>query len=74
MAIGDRIFWGVVTFIFVCLLWLKYLERFLSIWVGAVAGVLGLMTVFTLTRPRGKTPPQRVRKSELGSRRYEKGG
>ena len=24
MSIGDRIFWGIVTFVFVCLFWLKY--------------------------------------------------
>lgn len=55
MSTGDRIFWGIVTFIFVCLLWLKCIERFLPMWFGTIVAVIAFLAVLTATRPRVKT-------------------
>jgi len=49
---GDRIFWGIVTFIFVCLFWLKYLERFLPMWFGTIVAIVAFVAVLGATRPK----------------------
>ncbi len=36
LKLSDRITWAVLTWIFFNLLWLKYLQDFISQWVGAV--------------------------------------
>lgn len=54
MSIGDRIFWGVVTFVFVCLLWLKYLERFLPMWFGTIVAIVAFLAILSAGRPRAK--------------------
>ncbi len=60
MATGDRVFWGVITFVFVCLFWLKYMEKFLSIWIGAAVGVAAFMAVLRMTRSRGEGSGRRA--------------
>lgn len=54
MAVADRIFWGIIAFIFVCLFWLKYLERFASIWVGAFVAALTFAGILAFARPKGE--------------------
>lgn len=49
-------FWGIILFIFICLLWLKYLERYLPIWVGAA---VGLALFVTVVRGRSMRPGRR---------------
>ena len=51
MELGDRIFWGVILFVFICLFWLKYLERHMSIWVGAGIGAVALIAVVLRAGP-----------------------
>lgn len=34
MGIGDRIFWSVMSFIAISLLWLKFVDDFLPMWVS----------------------------------------
>lgn len=52
MSMGDRIFWGIVIFVFVCLFWLKYLERFLPMWFGAIVAMIVFFAVLAVTRPK----------------------
>jgi hypothetical protein len=55
MEFGDRLFWGVMVFIGICLFWLGALEKYLPIWVGAIAGIIGLLaTIRFVPRPKGK--------------------
>ncbi len=43
MTTGDWIFWSILSWIFVNLLWLKFVERFVPFWVGIIVA-----TVFAL--------------------------
>lgn len=52
MSMGDRIFWGIVIFIFICLFWLKCLERFLPMWFGAIVAMIAFFAVLGVTRPK----------------------
>jgi predicted small integral membrane protein len=53
MGFGDRLFWGIMSFIGVNLFWLGVLEEYLSIWFGAVLGVVALFSaIMYLPRPK----------------------
>ena len=53
MTFGDRLFWGIMVFIGINLFWLGILEDYLSMWFGAVAGILGTFSVIKFA-PRPK--------------------
>jgi hypothetical protein len=49
----DRIFWGVITFLGISLLWLKFGEEFLPLWVGALIGVaVGVLLAVRILAPK----------------------
>ncbi|MCR4401510.1 MAG: hypothetical protein NUW12_01820 [Firmicutes bacterium] len=52
MSTSDRIFWGVVTFVFVCLFWLKFVERFLPMWFGTIVAIGAFLGVLAFGRPK----------------------
>ena len=54
MGFGDRLFWGIMSFIGINLFWLGMLEDYLSIWFGAVVGLAALVCA-VLFIPKPKT-------------------
>ncbi len=54
MEFGDRLFWGIMIFIGINLLWLGLLENYVSMWVGAVVGLIGLFAAIKYI-PKPKT-------------------
>ena len=40
LKLTDRITWAVLTWIFFNLLWLKFLQDFISQWVGAILAII----------------------------------
>lgn len=49
---GDRVFWGAVLFVFICLFWLKYLERFIPMWFGTIVAVAAFLAMVVVARPK----------------------
>ena len=53
MSTGDWIFWSILSWIFVNLLWIKFVERFVPLWVGTiVATIFALLLLKYGPRPR----------------------
>lgn len=53
MEFGDRLFWGIMVFIGINLFWLGALEDYLPMWVGAIVGIIALLSVIKFV-PRPK--------------------
>jgi hypothetical protein len=51
LKLSDRITWSVMLWIFFNLLWLKFLEVFVPVWVGTIIVTLAAV-VFILFGPR----------------------
>lgn len=39
MTRADKVFWSIVVIILIGLLWLKFVEKYLSAWLGLVVGL-----------------------------------
>jgi len=53
MGFGDRLFWGIIIFIGVTLFWLRFLEVYLTLWIGALLGaIVGLAFIKYCPRPK----------------------
>lgn len=53
MTTGDWIFWSILSWIFVNLLWIKFVERFIPLWFGTiVATVFALLLLKYGPRPK----------------------
>jgi hypothetical protein len=44
MTWGNWLFWGILAFVGIIFLWLGLLERYLPLWVGAIAGFVVFLT------------------------------
>ncbi len=53
MKLSDRITWAVLLWIFVNLLWLRFLEAFLPQWIGAIM-ITAAAVALVLFGPRPK--------------------
>jgi hypothetical protein len=51
LKLSDRITWSVLLWIFVNLLWLRFLEAFVPVWVGTIIATVAAV-VFVLFGPR----------------------
>lgn len=44
LSLGDRVFWSIATAIFIGIIWVKFIERYISAWwalvIGFIASVL----------------------------------
>ena len=46
MTWGNWLFWGIMAFVGMILLWLGVLERFVPLWIGAIAAFVLFLTLF----------------------------
>jgi len=56
---GNRLFWGFMVWVTINLLWLRFLEPVVSMWLGCAVAIVGLvMTMVVLKRlyPFDATP------------------
>ncbi len=51
MTLGDRITWGIFSFIGTIFLWLGLLEEYVPLWVGAIVGVIIFIAIFKYGPP-----------------------
>lgn len=51
MTFGNWLFWGIITFILVGFLWLRFLEPYAPLWGAAVTGV-AILALFLVWGPR----------------------
>jgi hypothetical protein len=57
LKLSDRITWAVLTWIFFNLLWLKYLQDFVSQWVGAALATIAAAALISFW-PRPEEEPE----------------
>ncbi len=66
LKLSDRITWAVLAWIFVNLLWLRFLERTAPQWIGAVvATALGAAVVAWWPRPVEELPVDAAEEARL---------
>ena len=46
MTWGNWLFWGIMAFVGVILLWLGVLEKFVPLWIGAIAAFALFLALF----------------------------
>ncbi len=63
LKLTDRITWAVLLWIFFNLLWLKFLERFVPMWAGALIATVAA-AAFVLFGPRPKEEAGEVPEEE----------
>jgi hypothetical protein len=51
LKLSDRITWSILLWIFFNLLWLKFLEAFIPIWIGAILATAAAV-LFVIFGPR----------------------
>lgn len=68
LKLSDRITWSVLVWIFLNLLWLKFLERFAPLWIGTIVFTIAAV-LFILFGP-----PPREELEEEGEAVEEGGG
>jgi hypothetical protein len=56
LKLSDRITWGVLLWIFLNLLWLRFLEKFVPLWVGTIIFTAATVA-FILFGPRPMEAP-----------------
>lgn len=56
LKLSDRITWSVMLWIFVNLLWLKFLEVFVPVWVGTIIATLAAAAFILFGRGPGEGP------------------
>jgi hypothetical protein len=53
MKMGDWLFWAIITWIFSNFIWLRFVEKFVPMWVGAVVATILAVALFKFgPRPR----------------------
>ncbi len=53
MKWGDWLFWAILTFIFANFLWIRFVEKFVPMWVGAIVAAALAVALFLFgPRPR----------------------
>lgn len=40
LTFGERVFWSIMILIFIVLVWLRFIEPYIPLWVAAVVGAL----------------------------------
>ncbi len=70
LKLSDRITWSVLVWIFINLLWLKFLEVFLPVWVGTIIATLGAVAFILF----GKGPDDGAGEEEDVSTQKSEGG
>jgi hypothetical protein len=56
LKLSDRITWSVMLWIFFNLLWLKFLEVFVPVWVGTIIATLAAVAFILFGRGPGEEP------------------
>ena len=46
MKMGDWLFWAIITWIFANFIWLRFVEKFVPMWVGAVVATALAVSLF----------------------------
>jgi hypothetical protein len=46
MKMGDWLFWSIITWIFANFFWIRFVEKFVPMWVGAVVATALAVSLF----------------------------
>ena len=69
LKLSDRITWSVLVWIFINLLWIKFLEAFVPVWVGTIIATLGAAAFIVF----GKGPEEEAGEEDGAPQKSEGG-